>query len=93
MRKIFIAIAAASFIVLPSANAGESVVRKADWKDSFLSSTGDTVPWLNLDSRTKLPKGDFPLGRHAEGLGRLILQPTPNFQVTFREEWSEARGL
>jgi hypothetical protein len=30
-------------------------------------------PWLHLDARTKLPKGDYPLGREAESIGRLAV--------------------
>jgi hypothetical protein len=24
------------------------------------------VPWLNLDRKTRFPKGDYPIGRNAE---------------------------
>ena len=33
------------------------------------------VPWLQLDNKTKLPKGDLPIGRQASSVGPLILSP------------------
>jgi hypothetical protein len=60
----------------------ESLVRKADVADksfeAFLPPASFDVPWLTIDTRTKLPKGDFPIGRNAE-VGPLVLH-TPNIQ-------------
>ena len=33
------------------------------------------VPWLNLDFKTKLPKGDYPIGRNAE-VKPFVLHPS-----------------
>ena len=58
------------------------MVRKADVADrsfeAFLPPASFDVPWLTIDKRTKLPKGDFPIGRNAD-VGPLILQ-MPNIQ-------------
>jgi len=48
----------------------ESFLRKVDGSDknfdAYLPPASFKVPWLNMDSRTKLPKGDYPIGRNAE---------------------------
>jgi hypothetical protein len=84
MRKAGIALATillAGAFVVPVFGT-ESLVRKADVADknfeALLPPARFDVPWLTLDTRTKLPKGDFPIGLHAE-VGPLILQ-TPNIQ-------------
>lgn len=60
----------------------ETVLRRAAAPDkdfeAFLPPLNFNVPWLNIDSRTKLPKGDYPIGRNAE-LGSFILQ-SPHIQ-------------
>jgi len=59
----------------------ESLVRKAVADrsfEAFLPPASSDVPWLTIDKRTKLPKGDFPIGRNAD-VGPLILQ-MPNIQ-------------
>ena len=54
----------------------QSVLTKPDWQDkdlsSYLPALSSQPPWLDLDARTKLPKGDFPLGREVTGIGRFI---------------------
>ena len=54
---------------LVHANA-ESLVRRTDTQhrtfDTFLPPVSPSVPWLNLDARTRLPKGDYPIGRAVE---------------------------
>ena len=71
---------AGAFVV--PAGGTESLVRKADVADrsfeAFLPPASSDVPWLTIDKRTKLPKGDFPIGRNAD-VGPLILQ-MPNIQ-------------
>jgi hypothetical protein len=39
----------------------------------YLPPASPNVPWLNLDRKTKLPKGDYPIGRNAE-VKPLVLQ-------------------
>jgi hypothetical protein len=54
----------------------ETLLRKVDTPKSFeafLPPVNFNVPWLNIDSRTKLPRGDYPIGRNAE-VAPLILQ-------------------
>ena len=84
MRKAGIAVATiilAGAFVVPVLGT-ESLVRKADVADksfeAFLPPASFDVPWLTIDTRTKLPKGDFPIGRNAE-VGPLVLH-TPNIQ-------------
>jgi hypothetical protein len=78
MMKTCIAVLAA-IITCASEAAGQSVVQKSDWKDPvlerFLPAPDGGVPWLNLDTKTKLPKGDLPIGREAGSVGRLVLGP------------------
>jgi hypothetical protein len=49
------------------------------------------VPWLELDTKTKLPKGDIPLGRDVAAIGPFVLPPvetdirvSTNVTPTFR---------
>jgi hypothetical protein len=70
MLKALIALTLASIPLVQDAKA-ESLVRRADARDSrsfesFLPPVFPSVPWLNLDTRTRLPRGDYPLGRDAE---------------------------
>lgn len=86
MNKSMFALLVAGILIVPlgsitlGSESNNSLLRKADGQtigfEAFLPSPSATVPWLNLDIRTKLPKGDYPLGRNAE-VGPLILQP-PN---------------
>lgn len=75
-KHVVAAIAVASLFV--SQAAGQSVLQKSDWKEPrfemFLPTPGPALPWLNLDTRTKLPKGDLPIGREA-AVGPPVLQP------------------
>jgi hypothetical protein len=53
--------------------AGQSIVQRSDWQDRGLETyLPSTVPWLDLNTRTKLPKGDLPLGREAASAGRFF---------------------
>ena len=88
MNKGMFALLMAGILVVPlgsttrGSESNNSLLRKADRQtigfEAFLPSPSPTVPWLNLDIRTKLPKGDYPLGRNPE-VGPLILQP-PNIE-------------
>ena len=70
------------------------MLRKADVPDksfeTFLPPNNFNVPWLNMDARTKLPKGDYPLGRNAE-VAPLILK-TPNIQHADMAEYALGGG-
>jgi hypothetical protein len=89
MTKHRTAVVVATCLWTPQA-AGQSILQKTDWQstkfETYLPDPGPSVPWLNLESRTKLPKNDMPLGRYAEGIGRLVLQPTgSNIQISSNE--------
>jgi hypothetical protein len=84
MRKTLFVLATASLICVPEALAGESVVRKS--QDRILPSPTAAVPWLDIERRSMLPRGHYPLGRQAEGIGPLVLQPVPNVQMSFNED-------
>jgi hypothetical protein len=70
MLKALVALALASVALVLDAKA-ESLVRRTDAQDSrlfesFLPPVSPSVPWLNLDTKTRLPRGDYPIGRNAE---------------------------
>jgi hypothetical protein len=91
MRRTMLVLALASLIGASEARADQSVVAKP-WQDRFLPAPTNSVPWLAIDWRTRWPKGDFPLGRRAEGLGQLALQPVPNIQMSFRDDLVREQG-
>jgi hypothetical protein len=74
MVKLFFTAAAAAILCAPHA-AGQSLLQRGDWQDrkfeTYLPKLNATVPWLELDTKTKRPKGDFPLGRDV-GSGRYV---------------------
>jgi hypothetical protein len=77
---------AAALVVLaaaPALGTETSVVRTAPARNfaAYLPAPSSDVPWLKLDARTKLPKGDFPLGHNAESVGRFTLLSAPHTQV------------
>ena len=63
-------VAIAGLAMAPQVAGTEILLRKVNDLDrgieAYLPPPSATVPWLNLDRRTKLPKGDFPIGRNAE---------------------------
>jgi len=70
MLKVLVVVALASAAVIADATA-ESVLRRTDAQqprsfESFLPPIAVSAPWLNLEQRTKLPKGDYPPGRDVE---------------------------
>ncbi len=77
VKHLFAALLAAA-ICIPEA-AGQSLVQRSDWQDrkfeTYLPRVHSTVPWLELDTKTKLPKGDIPLGRDVASVGQFVLPP------------------
>ena len=77
MKLVCAAVAAATFCA--SDAAGQSLVQRSDWQDrkveTYLPGPKATVPWLELDTKTKLPKGDIPLGRDVASIGPFVLPP------------------
>ena len=78
MMKLLIAATVAVGVCMPKA-AAQSLVQRSDWQDrkfeTYLPKPRATVPWLEIDTKTKLPKGDIPLGRDVASGGRLALPP------------------
>jgi len=94
MMKLVFAVVAAGTLCVSDA-AGQSLVQRSDWQDrkveTYLPKLNATVPWLELDTKTKLPKGDLPLGRDVASIGRFVLSPvgadirvSTNVNPTFR---------
>ena len=85
MMKLIIAAAFAAAIGMPDA-AAQSLVQRNDWQDrtfeTYLPRVNTTVPWLEIDTKTKLPKGDIPLGRDVASAGRLVLPSRVDVQVS-----------
>ena len=84
---------AAALMILPAVPAFgsesmPSVVRVlGPAKDfaAYLPAVPSHVPWQSLDARTRLPKGDFPLGRDTGGIGHLVLSFPAFTQVSTSE--------
>ena len=78
MVKHLLAAVVATAIWIPEA-AGQILVQRSDWQDrkfeNYLLRVNSTVPWLELDTKTKPPKGDIPLGRDVASLGQFVLPP------------------
>jgi hypothetical protein len=74
-KRLFVA-ALAVLLWTPYA-AGQSILQRSDWKErgleTYLPPSGPTVPWLDLNTRTKWPKGDLPRGRDAASTGQFVL--------------------
>jgi hypothetical protein len=78
MVKLFISAIVAASVCVPQA-AAQSLVQRSDWQDrkleTYLPKPNATVPWLEIDTKTRLPKGDIPLGRDVASVGRFVLPP------------------
>jgi hypothetical protein len=78
MVKYLFAVAVAVTVCVPQAS-GQSVVQRSDWQDrkfeTYLTKLNPTVPWLELDTKIKPPKGDIPLGREVASVGPFVLPP------------------
>jgi hypothetical protein len=78
MMKLVVAALVAGTVCISDA-ASQSLVQRSDWQnrkfETYLPRPSATVPWLELDTKTKLPKGDIPLGRDVASVGRLVLPP------------------
>ena len=63
-------VAIAGLAMAPQVASTETLLRKVNHLnhgiEAYLPPPSPTVPWLNLDRNTKLPKGDYPIGRNAE---------------------------
>ena len=86
-KHVVSAVMAASICMQMPPAAAQSILQKTDWQEkkleTFLPAQNPTVPWLNLDRRTKPPKSDIPIGREVNTAAPLVLQPTtPNARVS-----------
>jgi len=85
MKLVFAGALAAGFCV-PEATA-QSLLQRSDWQDrnfeSHLPRGTTTVPWLEINTKTRLPKGDLPLGRDVASFGAFVLPPSgPDVHVS-----------
>jgi hypothetical protein len=84
MKLVFVA-ALAAVMGAPDA-AAQSLVQRSDWQDrkfeTYLPRVTTTVPWLEIDIKTKLPKRDIPLGRDVASVDRFVLPSGPHMQVS-----------
>jgi hypothetical protein len=85
MMKLVFAAALAAIVSVPEA-AAQSLVHRSDWQDrkfeTYLPRVNTTVPWLEIDTKTRLPKGDIPLGRDVASVGRFVLPSHADVQVS-----------
>jgi hypothetical protein len=85
MMKLVFAAALAAVVAVPHA-AAQSLVQRSDWQDrkfeTYLPRVNTTVPWLEIDTKTRLPKGDIPLGRDVASVGRFVLPSHSDVQVS-----------
>jgi hypothetical protein len=72
-------VAVAGLAILPQVAGTESLLRKVNYLDrgieAFLPPASAAAPWLDLDRKTKLPKGEYPIGRDAETIPLTIRFP------------------
>jgi hypothetical protein len=69
-------------------------VQRSDWQDrkfeTYLPRPNATVPWLEIDTKSKMPRGDLPLGRDVASVEPFVLLPaetdilSTNSTPTFR---------
>lgn len=74
----------------------QTLLRKANAPDknfeAFLPPANFNVPWLSIDPRSKLPKGDYPLGRNAEVEVAPLILKAPNIQHADMAEFALGGG-
>ena len=65
-----VVVAIAGMAMAPQVAGTETLLQKVNYVErgieAYLPPSSPSVPWLNLDRKTKLPKGDYPIGRNAE---------------------------
>jgi len=94
MMKLVVAALVAGTVCVSDA-ASQSLVQRSDWQErkfeTYLPKPAATVPWLEIDTKTRLPKGDIPLGRDVASVGPFVLPPadadirvSTNVTPTFR---------
>jgi hypothetical protein len=62
-------VAIAGLAMISQVAGSETLLRKINYLDrgveAYLPPASAAVPWLDLDQKTTLPKGDYPIGRDA----------------------------
>ena len=85
MMKLVFAAALAAAVAVPEA-AAQSLVQRSDWQDrnfeTYLPRVNTTVPWFEIDTKTRSPKGDIPLGRDVASVGRFVWPSRSDVQVS-----------
>ena len=85
MWKLVFAAALAAVFCVPK-TAAQTVVQRSDWQEpkfeTYLPPVNTIVPWLEIDTKTKLPKGDIPLGRDVASAGHFVLPSAGEMQVS-----------
>lgn len=76
MTKHLLVAASAIFLVMSPASA-QSILQRSDWQErkleAYLPPPGPAIPWLDLNTNTKLPKGELPVGRDVVSPGPFVL--------------------
>lgn len=85
MMKLVLAATLAAVLCVPEA-AAQSLVQRSDWQgrkfETYLPRVNTTVPWLDIDTKSRLPKGDIPLGRDVASVGRFVLPSRADIQLS-----------
>lgn len=75
-----LAVAAIAVTTWVSDAFGHSIMQRSDWQghkfETYLPHLNPSVPWLDLNNRTRRPKVDFPLGFDIASNGPFVLLPT-----------------
>ena len=79
LLRVLVPLALVSVALIQDAHA-QSLARRTDAQDSrpfesFIPPVSPAVPWLNLDTKIRLPKGDYPIGRNAEVAAPVLRAP------------------
>jgi hypothetical protein len=82
---------AVAIILCVSSAFAQGILQRSDWRqprpETYLPPPGLAVSWLWLNTETKLPKGDIPLGRDIGSTGDFTLPPGgANSQVSSNAE-------
>jgi hypothetical protein len=79
-------VAVAVAVALWSHEAGQTILQNTDWQsksfETHLPQPTHSVPWLDLNVRTKQPKRDWPIGRQANALPQFQLHVPTDAQVS-----------
>jgi hypothetical protein len=90
------ATALAVVLWMPHASA-QSILQSSDWQErgleTYLPPVAPAVPWLDLNTKTKLSKGDLPLGRDSASAGEFVLPSTGADTQVFSNAAASSRSM